>query len=251
MAEKDVVAEGIVADKGNDKAATDGNPQGNADWAKGLDEGIQKKLERFKGDPQALAKSYVELETYASKSFQDMSEPEKEKYLKRLGLPEKPEEYELSAVEMPKELARSATADADFKAFVHSARLTKGQAKQLHEWASKRALDTYNTHMSGVKKQTEEREGALRTEWGTAYQANLDTTDKLLELGGKEFAQRMKNGDAVVRKGFYELSKHFNDETLVSGRVDRPQPSGPPSGFVFDPGKSPELRRGPNAQTIP
>ena len=109
----------------------------------------------------------------------------------------------------------------------------------------KRAANGISAQRAAMKRQTEEREAALRAAWGTSHDANQAAVDKVLALGGEEFVKYMNSGpgkEAVVRQGLYAISKQFADETLVSGRVkvgaakteNRP-------GFVFDTSKSPEL----------
>jgi hypothetical protein len=243
MAETDPAAVVVTDTKvDNPKDTAKDNQQGASDWTKDFDEGLRKRLEKFK-TPSDLAKSYVELETMQSKAFQDMTPEEKEKYLKRLGLPESAEGYELSDVALPEGVPKNVEADKAFKELAKNLKLTKDQAKGGHEWLMKRAAATISAQREAMKRQTEERESALRTTWGSAYDANQAAVEKLLKLGGDEFTQFMNSGpgkEAAVRKGLYAISKLLADETLVSGVVTQRKQE-IPKGFVFDPSLSPEL----------
>lgn len=244
MAEQDVVADIVTGSADNHKEPTDDNPQGASDWAKGFDEGLQKKVEKFKS-PKDLATGYAELEAYSSKSFQDMTPDQQEKYLKRLGLPEKPEEYELSAIVLPEGRTRPDTAKAEFRNIMKTLKLTKDQGKGLDEWMMKRAADTIVAQRAAFKKQAEEQESALRTSWAAAFDSNTANVEKLISFGGDEFVKRMNEGpgkDPTIRKGLYAISKLIADETFVAGRVERAK-TGQTDGLVFDASKSPELSR--------
>jgi len=243
MAETDVVTSAVVAGLPENRAAvTDDNQPGASDWAKDFDEGLRKKVDKFKS-PKDLATGYVELETYSSKTLQDMTPDQKEKFLKRLGLPEKPEEYELSNVTLPEGNTRPASAAAEFKAMMKTLNLTKDQGKGLDEWLMKRASDSIIAGRAAAKKQGEDNESALRASWGASFDANNTAVDRVIRLGGDKFVQRMNDGlgkDPVLREGFYAISKLMADETFVAGRADRTKAGSPP-GFVFDVEKSPEL----------
>jgi hypothetical protein len=244
MAEKDVVTDAVVAAKaGNPAVVTDDNPQGASDWTKDFDDDLKKKVERFKGGPKELAKAYVELETYQSKAFQDMTPDQQEKYLKRLGLPESAEEYELSSIVLPDKHERPATAAAEFRTLMKSLNLTKDQGKRLDEWMMKRAADNITAASAAAKRQAEEREAALRTSWGAAYDGNGANVEKLIRLGGDQFVQAMNAGpvkEPAIREGLYAISKLFADDTLVSGKVDRKSKETRPD-LLFDPSMAPEL----------
>ena len=244
MAEVDPAAAIVTEGKTDDNhgAKAEGNQQGASDWAKDFDEGLRKRVEKFK-TPADLAKSYVELETYSSKSFQDMTPEQKEKYIKRLGLPESPDGYELSTVSLPQGIERSPRADAEFKKLVHDMKLTKEQAKGIHEYSMRKFSESVIAAREAEKRQSEEKENALRTAWGAALEANNQSVEKLIRLGGDEFVQAMNSGpgkEPSIRKGLFEISKLLANETLVSGRVEQPKSQARP-GFVVDFSKSPEL----------
>ena len=245
MAEVDPAAAIVTGgDADNHEDANKDNQQGSSDWTKGFDEGLKKRLEKFK-TPSDLAKSYVELETLQSKAFQDITDSEKEKYIKRLGLPESPEGYELSKVTLPDGLQQPKEADAEFKAFVHSLKLTKDQAKGLHEWAMTRATKGYSQAKATQEQSLKAAEESLKTAWGAAFDANMAATNRVIQLGGDEFVAEMNSGpgkSAKIRLGLLAISKQFADETLVSGRADRKTAQGQDRpGMVFPTSKSPEL----------
>ena len=235
MAETDVAAGFVAGKTDNDK--NDGQHNQDGSWVDGFDDGLRKRVEKFK-TPADLAKAYVEVETDRSRIIE----------AQRVDLPDSPEGYELSTVAFPEGLDRSKEADAEFKAFVHSVKLTKDQAKGLHEWAMKRATGGIIAAREATRKQTEQDESFLRTAWGQSFDGNQAAVEKVIQYGGDKFVERMNSGpgkDPIIRAGLYAISKLFADETLVSGRVEpRKEKAESREGFVFDTSKSPELSSG-------
>jgi hypothetical protein len=239
--ETDPAGAGLAAQATTTDSPTRDN-QTASEWVNGLDDGIKERVKKFK-TPAELAKSYVELETFASKSVHDMTPQEQEKFLKRLDLPESPEGYELSDVPLPEELKRTKEADDQFKALLAEVKVTKAQGKRLHEWALKRAAEGYAVSKAAQQRQMEEAASALHTIWGPSYEANNRRVDQLVKLGGEKFMEKMTvlGKDPTVRAGLYEISKLFSDDTLAEGRVEKPAPPKNREGFVFDVSKVPEL----------
>lgn len=229
------IAAGIVAGNDNGKEGELYNQEGP--WFKDLDEGLRKRVEKFK-TPADLAKGYVEVETDRSRIIESQ----------RVALPDSPEGYELSTATLPDGIPHSKEGDAEFKATVHSLKLTKDQAKGLHEWATKRAATSIIAQREAARKRTEDDESSLRSVWGTSFDGNQTAVEKVIQLGGDKFVERMNNGpgkDPIIRAGLYAISKLFADETMVSGRVEqRKDQAEPRPGFVFDTSKSPELSSG-------
>lgn len=255
MAEADAVATAMVtgASPDNPDAATQHNQAGangsvtGGDWGTVPDE--LKKVVEGKGwkAPSDAVKSYVELEKFASKSVQDMSPEEREKFAKtRLGRPEKPDELPLSNVTLPEGFPKPDKASEDeLRKVVWSMQSLplKEQAKYLHEWATKKAVEAFISMRSADGKRREESETKLRQTWALDYEGNNTKVDKLLALGGDELVQWANNGpgkDPVVRMGLLKIAKLFSDETLVTGAVP-PATQGDAGGFVVDFSKSPEL----------
>jgi hypothetical protein len=250
MAEADAVATALATggNPDNPSQATQHNPPAAAqDWGTAIPDEFKEvvKAKGWKGPADAI-KSYVELEKYSSKAVQDMSAEEKDKLLKRLGRPESPDGLELANVQLPEGLPRSPNADKELQQVVWEMQALplKQQAKKLHEWAAQKAAASFLSAKQAQEKQLADAEAALRQAWGASYDANMANVEKLLKLGGDEFAQFMNAGagrNPAVRKGLYAISKLMTDETLVQGK---PPAAGvkPTPGMVVDFSKSPELQ---------
>jgi len=254
MTEADAVAQGMVTGGGSDnpKPATQHNQaEGNgkaaaADWGT-VDEVLRKTIEA-KGwkAPGDVVKSYVELEKYSSKSVQDMTPEEREKFMKtKLGRPESPDAYELSNVVLPEGMQRSASADKELKEVVWKMQSLplKEQAKALHEWAMTRAANGLIAAKAAMKERAEKNESELRKEWGLEYEATERRVQSLVRnIGGDAMVQYM-NSDAgkepALRRFLANVAKQFSQDTLETGRV---APAGQQrTGMVVDFSKSPEL----------
>lgn len=244
----DPVAEGIVAGSpGNAEPSGGENQSGGSngsDWRNGFDDDLKKRTERFK-TPSDMAKSYVEMEKMSSKSVQDMSPEEIDKLYKRLGRPEKPDEYELSNVAMPEGVARQDGADDGLKKFAHSIGMTKAQLKQLHEWSMKRAGDSIIAARQSAAKDRDRKETDLRTNWSADYDNNNAKVNALVaRFGGDEAVAYMNNGpgkDPELRKFLFNIAKTMSDETFVGGSVTPMNRVAGDGNMVVDFGKSPEI----------
>jgi len=247
MGQNDQQDKSLVAGDGNDKGSSAENHQSSSDWLNDLDADLKPRLEKFR-TPKDLAKSYVELEKYSSKAVQDMTPAEKDKFFKRLGLPESSEDYELSSVVMPKELPSSKEADAAFKELALKLKLTKAQAKELHEYASKNGANAFIAAKQANAKKKEEAETSLRGEWGTDFDGNLRGAQEVVrKFGDDDIVQYMNEGpgnEPRMLKFLLKIKKAISDDTLEQGRVPLFDRKAANQGFVFDPSKSPELANG-------
>lgn len=252
MTDADAVATSMVtgAKPDNPKPATqhnqteDNGSAAAADWV--TDE--VRDVVKAKGwkSPADAIKSYVELEKYSSKSVQDMTPEEREKFLKvKLGRPESADALELSSVILPEGVQRSADADKELKQIVWQMQTLppKEQSKHLHEWAMKKAADGIIKARAAVKEKADKSESELRKEWGLDYDANERRVHTLVQqLGGDAMVQYMNSEagkEPVLRKFLAGVAKRFSQDTLETGRV---APSGQQrGGMVVDFSKSPEL----------
>lgn len=255
MADSDALAAAVsagTAGTGDGAAHTQGGATGGAagevDWRQEVPEDIRPTIAKY-AKPSDLAKGYSELVKKLGSTVQipgsSSTEEERAAFYKRLGLPESPEGYELSDIVLPDGLQRTQEGDAEFKKFVHSLKLTKEQTKGLHEWWMKRASEAVVAQRDAAKRRADEQDAAIKSAWGSGYEANRAAVSKVIQLGGDKFVEKMNSGpgkDPDILLGLLAISKQFADETLVAGRVERPKGKGTvPAGFVFDPTLSPEL----------
>ena len=95
-------------------------------------------------------------------------------FTKALGIPEKPEGYELEDSQTPESLKGVTFDKARFAEIVHKHKLTPAQAKGL--WADYTAMtkDTYATALKEHQTKMDTVKNQLRVDWGDAYDTNVE-----------------------------------------------------------------------------
>lgn len=142
-------------------------------------------------------------------------------FYKALGVPDKPEEYEMKPVE-------GAEHDEKVKAWsrgiFHKANLTKDQAEIIS-----REYDVYLTEF--MKSQDEasvaaktEAEGKLKTEWGNEYDKNLEITRRgFQKFSDTEFAKFLDEtgvgNNPVLIKAFYKIGLALAEDNSPTGKA--------------------------------
>ena len=233
----------LAAGDGNSEESTEQNQPGSngsattGDWVTGLPDEFREtvKVKNWKS-PADVLKSYVQLEKFASKSVQDMTPEERERFNKRLGVPEKPDEYELSTVMMPKGAPkRTAEEDKAYKELVHGLSLSKDQAKGIHEALLKSAVNTLIEHNRVLGKARAEAASTLRKEWGADYDGNLRGVQNLInQFGGDSVVAYMNTGpgnEPAMLRFLHSVKDTMKEDTLVDGTAPAREAEVKPGGF--------------------
>jgi hypothetical protein len=185
--------------------------------------------------PSDAIKSYVELEKYSSKSVQDMTPEEREKFYKRIGRPDSSDAYELSGVLLPKGVEQTPDSDKAYREVCHLHGLTKEQAKGIHEWASKASVDAIIAMNQAFTKKKKEAEESLRKEWGTDYEGNLKSVQLLIKnFGDNDIVKFLNTGpgnEPAMLRFLHRLKGTMTEDTLVEGKLAPREPTTEPGGF--------------------
>lgn len=146
----------------------------------------EKSLEKFSKDDEGLnniVKSYLSLESKMGTAInipgETATDEEKAAFLRKLGVPESPDKYEIKYPDHDIIKVNEA-ADKEWRAMAHKVGLTPRQMQELSEWEFQRiasALDDGN-------KAYEAAVESLKTEWGTSYDEMLNRANKVI----REFA---------------------------------------------------------------
>lgn len=180
--------------------STDTSSSGVKDWRLGLPAELQEDatLRKFSDIP-ALAAAYINAQKLIGADKiaipgKHASDEDWTGVFKKLGLPEKVEEYELKFKE-------GATIDEgftnEFKTTAHKLGILPKQAQALADWFSDVNLQAETKFLDEAKaNQLKELEG-LKTTWGKSYEANLSRAHLVL----KNFADK-------------EIIQHLNDSGL-------------------------------------
>ncbi len=181
--------------------ATDANPASKEQpWYGGFEDELRGYAENkgFK-TPQDALKSYRELEKLmgADKAGRTVLLPKDESdvetmaaLLKRLGHPEKADDYGIKAPEgLGDEFAKSAAEQ------FHKLGLTKKQARELSEWWNSRQKERMEAMQRDMSAASEKELADLKKEWGKAYNENVE----LARRAGKKFGIDEATFDAMEK----------------------------------------------------
>lgn len=136
----------------------------------------------------------------------------------KLGRPETPEGYELSKT-LPEGLDFNEDFYNEFLQNIHTAGLSKKQANKLYDWYNTKCAELNKDISAKIeasyKKSVDDAVVALKKEWGTDYQKNLDSAvamaNKFLSPATKQYLNASKLGNnPLLIKDFYNLSKQVS-----------------------------------------
>jgi len=170
----------------------------------------EKTLTKFKGKDKdevlgKLAKSYVHLEKWQVPG--DDAKPEdRAAFHRRLGIPEKVEEYAAGVKpEVPEGVPWNPEIQTQFAAMAHAEGLTASQATKVLNFYLSRAgqgVDMQKTASANDLKKSQE---GLKSRWGANYQRNTGLVHRVVEEYAKpEFSEML---DSVVVDGM-KLGNH-------------------------------------------
>jgi hypothetical protein len=207
-------------------AATDSAPPSATsappDWRASLPDDLRAapSLTKF-ADPAALAKGYVEAEKLISRKGavvpKEGDPPEVlAAWRAAVGVPEKPEDYSLSAPEgVPAEVWDGERATA-FAGLAHELGLSPAQAKSIAEWAAKDRAGELAKFTSGIEADGRPMEEHLRGEWGQQYDRNIDAARRAAAQFGEEAAMRAleaRIGGAAMVRMFAKIGGALAEDT--------------------------------------
>lgn len=132
-----------------------------------------------------LGKSYVELQKSLGKDKvvlpTEKSTPEEWKaFYRKIGAPEKAEEYDVSDEDMPEQFRLDATAKEEFRQKMHEAGLPKKHFEAAWKYYKESTLRRINQEAESIKNMRGTAETELRKEWGAAYEAKVDGAQKVI-----------------------------------------------------------------------
>jgi len=186
---------------------------------------------KFKSFDDAV-KSALELEskmgTMVAIPGEDATPEQKAEFYKRLGVPEKPEEYELPEIDG---LEYDEEAIAEFKGLAKELNLTKEQAKKFYEYAASKskaiqeqAAQQMEENEAKRKAEKEAVISTLKKEWGDDFEPN----QQILKRGFANYAtpsliKKINDtglgNDVDLVKLFYELGKTVMEDPGAHSRT--------------------------------
>ena len=184
-------------------------------WVKQLEGDLQKNevLTQFESI-SALGKAHLETVGKLKKSVtvpaEDASDEEKAAYRKAMGVPEKPTDYKLEQLELPKGATENEAFKTAFLEEAHNRGLTQDQVAGFYKWYTAETAKTAVENLRVVKTSQADAEKELRDAWGGRYDRNLALTFR----GLAPYAERFP--DLKVALGKSGLGNHVGFIMLLS-----------------------------------
>jgi hypothetical protein len=181
-------------------------------WKSQLNADLQKSptLQKFDDSPDGLQKSvesYLQLEKLLGHNKVPVPKDANDKeawaqYSKAFGIPDNPDGYGLPDVQTPDELKGLTFDKREFSAMAHAQKLTPSQAKGLWEVYTKDQMSAVIRAKEQYKETITQNINALRSEWGDAYDANIDLGQTVIN----KFSSDQETNDFITST----LAEHPN-----------------------------------------
>lgn len=217
-------ANGDAGGNGNDGANGGGSA---ADWRAGLPKEMQDNpvLKKYTS-VEALAGAYVNAQKLIGADkipvpSKHTTDEEWNQIYRKLGLPEKEEEY---AVKFKEGTSIDDDFTKAFKANAHKFGVLPKQAQALADWFSDVNINAEKAVQGEMAKQYEAGVANLKKDWGNAFDLNIARANKALsELGGKEtvehFIKSGYGGDEKVMRFLAKVGETvFGEHKVVEGQ---------------------------------
>src|SRR5262245_31111527 len=199
------------------------------DWAKDFDDGskalIAKKQWKERGD---MARAYSELEKFAYRDgadkvlIPDATTPEKDRdeFYKKLGWPEKPDDYQFKAPEEAQEYSGEL---ADwFRTTAHKHHIPDALAETLHVEFVSNYLDGAKTRAANDATQHAEWDRTLHREFGNAYDQRVEIARRAVRTFGDAELIKVLNDSGLgdhpsVVRAFAKMGMKLGEQNLMVG----------------------------------
>ena len=206
-------------------AASEGAPA----WMAQLEGDLKsdKSLTRYKTISE-LGKAHRELEGKLAKSVvlpdDKATDEDRNAFYKRLGVPEKPSDYKLDKVELPKGYSYEAKSEEEFKNIAHKLHLTAEQAKEAHAWYVGAMVKALKDNLRAVRTSMEECQKTLRADFGDNFNAEMTHTQRAFDLfaNGDDEIKQLFNKSGLgnhpkIVKAFNRLGKAMGEAPFTRG----------------------------------
>ena len=218
-------------------------------WRAGLSDDL-KQNEAFTGfkTVSEFGKSYLDvsqkakdlegkLSDYVPKLPDNATDEDRNLYFDALGRPKQPSEYELDG-----EDKNAPEWNQWSKGLLHSAGLTKAQAKIVAAGWNQKFQGMVEAHNAAIKAEVSESEAKLRSEYGAKFDTNVELAKRLYQKYGEgEFEKAFDAGTSANRYSIIKMLVKFasvtGEDKSPQGGNSRTEPKG--TSFInYD--KSPE-----------
>lgn len=174
-------------------------------------------------DVGTLAKSYVHAQKAVGNNVaipgKTATPEELSAFYQKLGRPEAPDKYDFG--KDPDDLAFKANDEvkSNYMKKAHEAGLSNRQASQLYQWYMGNMSSAAKSHEQQLKQTYDEGVKSLKTEWGDAFDQNVDLARAAVaEFGGEELQKLLDDtglgNDARVIKAMANVGRGMTEDRL-------------------------------------
>ena len=170
-----------------------------------------------------LAKGYIHAQKAIGNNVavpgKDSKPEEWAAFFQKAGRPESPEKYDFGKVEGEDKIPMPPELKQGFLKSAHEFGLSNRQAAQLYSWFVGTSAKGMEEQNQAVSQAAEKGINSLKTEWGSAYEQNLDMAKSALkEFGGDEAVALMNDtglgNDPRVIKLFQKIGRAVSEDKL-------------------------------------
>lgn len=221
------------------QTATLDSTTNTADWRAAIGEpGLRRVAEKFTS-PAEVVKSYAALQSRLGRSVvkpgPDAAPEEVAAYRRQLGVPERPEQYEVRLPETLPAALRDDPAGAalqqGFLKAMHEAGASNAVVQKALDWYYGTAGESLAQQEKGAAERRAEAEASLRREWGGDHARNLAFAQRAVRSFGDEAfvdflesqeAEGVKLGDhPAFLRAFAAIGRAMGEDQPLTGEGER------------------------------
>jgi hypothetical protein len=198
-------------------------------WKTGINTDLRNSplLQKFEDTPEGLNKaleSHANLEKLLGHEKvpipKDVNDVEGwNRFSKAMGIPDKAEGYGLPDAAIPESMKGMTLDKNKFAEIAHAHKLTPAQAKGLWETYTRENVGSYEAAMKAHKEQLVKTVNTLKSEWGDAYQTNVELGQMVIN----KFSQDQETNDLMTSivasdprliKAFAKIGEQFAENKV-------------------------------------
>jgi len=198
-------------------------------WMSQLPDDLKKneQLSQF-GTLGDFGKKYLEVSKNTEGAVkipgEDATDEERAAFYNKIGRPEVADKYELINPELPEGMKINTELGVSFRDFAHKTGLTQKQAKAAFEFYNNHMISQFSEMQKARQEAVVKGGEALKTEWGTAFDRNMEVVRRTYEkFGNEEFTKFMDDSgmgnNPIILKTFLEIGKATLDDSFLEGSL--------------------------------
>tara|TARA_X000001382_G_scaffold83599_1_gene59158 strand:+ start:5576 stop:6415 length:840 start_codon:yes stop_codon:yes gene_type:complete len=150
------------------------------------------------------------------------NEDERAEFYNKLGRPATNEEYQFKSFEVPDNLQEYVShREQSFREVSHKIGLSSTQASELHEWYMQGNADTAKQAEEITAQNQKEGFNALKSDWGEAYDKNLQSSQfALSEFADEEFVEYLESTGLGDHPSMIKIFHKISEGMIGEGKLE-------------------------------